>query len=663
MSVSILIVQSLFLLCVGLPTKLDAAELSYTQWHLPEGATIRIGKDRANDITFSPDGTQFAVSTNIGIWIYDAKTGKEISFIKQEGRGFGKIAFSPNGNTLAIASGMSGRGEVILWNIAEDKVINSMPSPIGISTLNFLDDGTKLACAGYFGRVHVWELGNGASPKLVTNMKLDYESWNDFWVVELSPDARYLAIAIPDWKEKKNPIELHDTSNGELLHTMNGHTRWIKSITFSPDSKTIVSGDEYESIHMWDIETGDLKSTMKWRRGVSTHSLSYSPKGNFIASGHYDGVRLWHNDPDSNNQRRDAIGEYTNIRNLREHKDYVYKFAFSPDEQTILTASKDGTIRAMATSNGDHLFTCTGHLEGIRDIALAEDGNSITTLSQPYNPPGVFQHHRWDVNTGVHISSAYQKNISGSSLVVSPNGKMCVTHCISGNCSLWEILEKSLELISSFPLEDYPRSGLNVRFAFSTDGSMLAAGGEDHSVHVWNIIDKQKPLQLHFTSKEHTEIVWSLAFSPDGTKLATGGRDPAFRIWDVASGDTLRTLTGHRWRVNCFAFSPNNQVLASGSYELFLWHVQSGTQLKHIKQQNAIIEALTFSPDGNLLIVAARDGLKLYDMHTDKLITINKDYTSILKLSVDNNILISGSQSGEILVWDWEKVQQRLMDN
>ena len=636
----------------------------YTQWNLPEGAKMRIGKGGANDITFSPDGKQFAVSTNIGIWVYDAETGKEISLIKQAGRGFGKITFSPDGNTLASATGMSGRGEVQLWNITEKKVITSMQSPIGISSLFYSEDGTKLACAGYFGMVNVWEIDNDNTPILVTDTKLDTDSWNSTRLIELSPDIRFLAVTSEDWQNRKFQIEIYNPKNGKKLHTLTGHNRWIKSIAISPDSKTIVSGDEYESIRLWDTETGDLKATMKWEIGTSTHSLAFSPNGMYFTSGHRDGIRLWRNSQDDSIRSKHSIGKYTNIRILRKHKDYVYKCVFAPNQQSLLTASKDGTVRAWNTASGDLLYTCTGHLEGIRDIALSEDGTSIITLNQPYNPPGVFQQRRWDINTGAHLSSSYQKHIDGFSVVVSPDGKTCVTHGVSGNCILWKISEKSLNRLSNFSLQDYPRAGLNVKFAYSNDGSMLAAGGEDHSVHVWDIIDQNTPPEYRFTTRDHTEGVWSLAFSPDGTKLATGGRDKVFRIQDVTDGRTVQTFTGHSWRVNCFAFSPNNQVLASGSYELFLWHVQSGQQLKHIQQHNnAIIQQLTFSPDGNILIIGARDGLKLYDLHADKLITINSDFTSILKISVDNNLLISGRESGDILVWDWQKLQKRLMDN
>ena len=48
----------------------------YTQWHLPDGAKMRLGKGEINDIKFSADGTQLAVATSIGIWIYDVQTRK-----------------------------------------------------------------------------------------------------------------------------------------------------------------------------------------------------------------------------------------------------------------------------------------------------------------------------------------------------------------------------------------------------------------------------------------------------------------------------------------------------------------------------------------------------------------------------------------------------------
>ena len=337
-----------------------------TQWHLPEDAKMRLGKGSVNDIQFSPDGAEFAVATSIGIWIYDAQTGTEITMLKQPDRGFGRVAFSPDGHTLALATGSSERGAVQLWDKATGKLITTLPSPIGISSLFFSQDGTKLACAGSFGRVHVWEISTETPPVLVTDIRLYFESWSDLWLTELSPDGRFLAITIPNWQNKDFPIQLWDGKTGELLHTLTDHRRLVTALTFSPDSKTLVSGDEYETIRVWDTESGNLQSTMKWPERTSTHALAFSPKGRFLSSAHDDGVRLWHYTVGEVQQWDYAIGEYQNIMDLKAHKDYVYKLAFSPDELTLLTASKDGTIIAWDTTTGNQRFTCEGHEQGIQ---------------------------------------------------------------------------------------------------------------------------------------------------------------------------------------------------------------------------------------------------------------------------------------------------------
>ena len=102
---TILLIPCLFLL--------SGFAQDYTQWHLPDGAKARIGKGTINHISFSPDGTRLAVATSIGVWIYDAQTGKEISLIKVNFRSpltVNRVAFSPDGKTLATGNGVLGGG-------------------------------------------------------------------------------------------------------------------------------------------------------------------------------------------------------------------------------------------------------------------------------------------------------------------------------------------------------------------------------------------------------------------------------------------------------------------------------------------------------------------------------------------------------------------------
>lgn len=92
---------------------------------------------------------------------------------------------------------------------------------------------------------------------------------------------------------------LWDVDTGKLLRT----TRiWgTKSLAFSPDGKTIVSGDSNGSIHLWDMNTGtELYTYREAHKGGKVTGLAFSPDGHILASSGWDGtVLLWNVDADT----------------------------------------------------------------------------------------------------------------------------------------------------------------------------------------------------------------------------------------------------------------------------------------------------------------------------------------------------------------------------
>ena len=120
----------------------------YSQWALPKEAKARFGKGGINALQFSPDGTQLAVGSDVGVWLYDVATGEEQSLFRGACR---YLAFSPDGRFLANGGERSDVGKVQLWEIATGREV-VFPEVYDIaSALRFSSDGKTLVSVGFGG--------------------------------------------------------------------------------------------------------------------------------------------------------------------------------------------------------------------------------------------------------------------------------------------------------------------------------------------------------------------------------------------------------------------------------------------------------------------------------------------------------------------------------
>jgi WD40 repeat protein len=312
-------------------------------------------------VAFSPDGRTLAIGYKSGtIKLWDVVSSREIRTLSRDSGIVLQVAFSPDGARLASGS-LQNRIALNLWDVASGREIAaSYGQSMGGLSLAFSPGGETLASAGRGFTVKLWHM---ASAKETT---LSSPGGNHMaCAVAFSPDGRTLASGGQDFsgEVKLRPdgrlleatggagaIKLWDVASGQVINTLSGGLREVRSLAFRPDGRTLASGGD-SGIKLWDVASGAEIRTLCKTSG-SVRVVAFSPDGQTLASTGYDGLKLGLSAGPEIKLWNVSTGE--EIRTILGHPLGVVSLAFNRDGQ-ILASGGTGGVKLWDVNSGREL--------------------------------------------------------------------------------------------------------------------------------------------------------------------------------------------------------------------------------------------------------------------------------------------------------------------
>jgi WD40 repeat protein len=541
-------------------------------WNLETGNLVHVFSGHRNQVfdalltTNQQRVVTYGLDNTIRVW--DPGRGDLLHLLQDGGTSFDTAAVSEDGRWVA---GGDFAGTVHVWSLADGTLrTNFSVGTNSVRDVKFSAGGERLLVQSG-GRLTGWNW-----PLALKAFDFKCESTNStapsFWVSRTSPDGRWFAAAGSD-----HVIRLWEADTAKLVKVLPAHKDTVNAIRFSSDSALLISASADGCACVWSVSSGRLESNLSV--GGDVGDARMSPDGQCVITASGGCLQVW------NSQTGNLIG-------IVNTSPYVSSFNVTSDSRRLITGLASGEVQVWRISDlstprvrqtlGFHVENALFSPRG--SFCLVETTNGVQRL--------------WSVSSGALVTNfahtptrqlAAEFSADDSLLACAETNGVVVYETSTGHRRL---AINNAGLASSFTLDPL--------------ASFVAVGTENGA---WFIRSIAAGIDTVTVTNAHDGSVTAIACSPDRNLLATGGKDHRVFLWDIHTGQRRGVFSGHKGAVLSLKFSPDGKILLSTSRDrsACLWSVTDGKRLSSLYGHKGAILASVFSADGGAVGTLGED--------------------------------------------------------
>ena len=479
----------------------------------------------------------------------------------------------------------------------------------------------------------------------------------------LSVDGTFLVSGSND-----KTVNLWDVQTGGIIKTFYGHTDWVYSVSISPDCAMVASGSRDRTIRLWDVQTGECHSVIDGHNG-KVYSVSFSPVNPqlLISASHDTTIRQW--DVDGHQIGSSYEGNYVTFSSDGTH---IVSWNWKGRVATVLDFDSGGVVAELQSP--DDSFQC---------CCFSPDGKFVVggagcmiyiwdiTGSEPYLVETLTEHNE-------DITSL----IFSNSLISSSEDE---------SIKFWKTGASSADPVATdsepTPLASVPIVSVSLQVTKGIAISSDSAG----VVKTWDILTGLCKASFQTPAKGNT---WRDTQLIGGRLALVWLKDEKIYVWDLEKGETFQTLDiqSTRWPKDFRMSEDGSKVFLLYKDSIQSWSIQTGEISGEVMLEGEPVY-MSLIVDGSRVWVQIKDShiqgwdfgltgstpVPLSNMPPSKLhlcfigtkgqhtspsrienIVTSKEvfrlsgrYTNPLVVQWDGQYLVTGYESGEVLILDF----------